>query len=345
MINELNNLLSKTRTIQRAIDELYFETNVLKNSTYTTFKTNFLNFSTTSKQTAFLNKVKYFKNRRLFFEHQITINTPSSQLISISLLINKIAVCVHKENFSAGQHVVNINKTYTPTITGDVEISLQIESLDGKYVLIKDSVLTIFGLTENASNSKFQHLKINNNILISCLFNGNLYYKIVPCDSYIYSLDELSCYGQAKDYSFCLNNMNDSLYLFRVDNNSNLFYTKFDTIDEKFITKKVDKITTCFSNELICACILKKGKCYSFELIDEIISGLNEVVNFNKAIVDCYLYFNNYNLKTYLILSDSQKKNYILESISETNRNSENIFLTCNIFISTYKGEENVSIS
>lgn len=341
MINLYEDLNKKTQQLENQISTLSSQTDNLKKNSIFTNKKNFVNCSVVGSRKIYLTEFTFETNNDLCFQLNVLIKISAKQKISFSIIANDEIICKHSEEYSVGMHQINLSKDYIPLENKSVKLFLEITSIDDKFISLVSSNLHISGLNQEKPLYKYQSLSQDENYLVSYCYNGELFYTFTIKDTCNLSSEDFINFSSAKSYAFAV--LNSKIYLFRVDLDNNLFYSQFPNKNETFILSDVNSVSTVALSSKIIISIVKEKKCYVCELDNENFSELKEITCTDKQIVNSYLYLNNFSNKIYLILTDSEKMNYILESINETTSTNELLNISYNINIQTYGESDEIS--
>lgn len=310
---KVNKLQSKTKDM---IDEIGF----------TVYTKNFLNLNINSSKSITIKTIKNNKSSQLY-QLKIKFNNFVSQTITFKLFADNIQIASDTQAYNNGTNELIIYGSYANSVSDKIVIRLQIIPKSNKQLTITNSTLTIWGDTQK-SNEEYQACETNTHYFLSYISDGRLYYKYFEKTNNADDIDFVF-YENAISHAICQNN--ETIYILRVDENGNLFYSTYPNLDEKFISQNVSKVSCCFiGDSTIVYCYISRGVCYYGEIKNNTVIS-NKILNaINGIMTNCYLY---YNQKCYLILTKSDSQNYLLENIQENFASSENINANINLSI------------
>ena len=341
MINVIKTLINKTNSLEESFNNL--SSNKIEN----VVNNNFICFSKGHIDFSFLNSNKFLiakfetkQNSALYFQNQIELNIPVSQNIKISLIANNIAIYRSTRKLQSGFNQLTIMKSYTPLKSEEVELYLEIIAEDNSLITIISDTLLVWGLSNITSNIEYQAIETNNNFLLSYINNNSIFYKYTNKETISLNSEDFTYYSSAISYSFCYFEPIDKVYLFRVDLDGNLFYCNFNNNYEHFLDSDVSFVSCISNNKLILVSYIKNNSCYTIEINSSFNISSPNKINCDIPFIKTYSYFNKYNKKFYLILTDSKNSNYIVENMDVLNVNHFNINATYSIEVSTYEVSE-----
>lgn len=338
MINAIKTLLNKTSELEEKINLLSKKTNTINNSnSFICFSKGLINLSFLNSNTMSIAKFETIKNSSLYFQNQIELNIPTKQTVKISLIVNDIVIYKSTRELEAGFNQITIMKSYTPLLSEQSELFLKITSENNSMITIITDTLFVWGLSNFNKQTEYQAIGIQDKILLSINTNDSLYYlTCTQNEEHAFNFEDFIFFGNSKSSSFVFDSENNILYLFRVDSDGNLFYKIFGTDNEMFIDTNVSHVSAAYGNNKLIFCTVKNGQCFICEINNGNISSPEPLSNINVFAVKTHLYFNPYNKKFYVIISDKNESNYITESISETEISHPYINVTYTITYDTY---------
>lgn len=324
MIDKIKTLLNKTNELEDKINSLSNNQNNFYNTNnFVCFSKGQLNLSFANSNKLLLAEFETIENFPLYFQNQIELNIPTSQTVKISLSINKITFFRSTRNLQAGYNQFTIMKSFTPLKNEQVELYLQITTENNSPITIISNTLLVWGLCNHSNEIQYQVLETNNNFYLSYLNNNTLYFSKIEKMEKELNSEDFSYYSSAIGYSFANIKSINKVYLFRIDLNSNLFFTDIEKNNETFIDTNVTQISTCSSDYSIKISIVKNNKCYVFEMSENEIFSNQTLINSNDILIyKSYLYWNEFNNNFYLILTDKNNSNYLTKSIPEYQSNN-----------------------
>lgn len=331
------------KKLQKKISELENKLERFENSSVN--KLNQLGFSVYTKQLLnfkVLNSRKFhiatidnsLKNN-LFIQARINFFNHSLQDIQFNLYCNNIKIGTTTKSFENNLCEISISGTYQDITSNKISVYLSANPKSNKVISIISSQVTVWGVNQ-AKNEEYEALETSNNYFLSYISNEQLFYKLIDKDSLDTESDFIFL-GEYKSHSIC-KDCNDIIFLFKIDLEGNLFIENFQTKQETFISKNIDKISCCYFNNQICFVYISNGDCYSGEIIDNAVISNKKITSLFGKFSNCYLYTNKQNNKCFLILNKPDGSNYLLENISSTFNSSENICSEIELSIATEEG-------
>lgn len=328
--NSIKNLQKQISDLEQRLSKFENKAeNILTNSGFSTWTNNLLNINIVNRKTIQIKTIKDNPKHNLFFQLKIKFFNYSPQDISFDLICDNIQIATEQHNYQNGIFEVSLVGNYQNAISKSILVKASIKPKSTKQVTILSTTLTVWGINQDISN-EYNVCLTNSLCTLSYISNNRLYYK-----NFNKELDD-------KDFDFIfLNNSishslcsdSDNIFLFRVDVNGNLFFSKFLETQEVFISKNVSKVSSCYYNDSIFFSYISNGDCYYGEIINNIVISNNKISSLLGQFYSCYMYCENLNNKCYLILTKENGSNYLLENISNNFCSSENIFADINLTI------------
>ncbi len=343
MIDKYKNLLSKTIEIEESLKSI----ETIKESTQnlsTSFNKSFLNYSIIGTKRISIASFDIKKDLTITLQCQIDLSLLSKQNISFSLIINDFCVFLTRKQLESGHNQIVLTKNYTSYNNEKLNIYLEINTLDNKVATLESENLLVIGLNVNNNENEYNAIESNDGFLLSCLVNNNLYIKNTDKNLKTLNLEEFNYLASAKSHCIVYLKNQNKTYIFRVDLNGKLFYCNTDDMNEKYITDKVNKVYTSTDDNIILVSFIKNNSCYYFDIENGNVSKISKLEFVNNPLISCYNYYNKFNDKFYLIVTDRYNSNFIVESIIPKNSTGENLKVDYKIDISTYEvNDENES--
>ena len=341
MINSIKTLINKTNELEEKINNLsHSQANIYSTGGFASFSKNYINLSFSNLDNFIIAEFETEASKHLYFQNQIELNLPLSQNVKITLLLNDIAIYKSTRKLQEGFNQISIMKSYVPFKSEQVKVYLKIVAEDGSPITIISNNLFVWGLYEKPSQIEYQAIETNDKYLLSYINNNSIYYCFVEKNESSLNAEDFQYFGTAQSYSFVYNNKLDELFLFRVDLNGNLFYTEFFENNETYITSNVSHVSATMGNNLIVVSYIKNSNCHTFEFDSNrtILNG-TAVSCFNFELIKSYIYYNSFNNKYNLILTDINNSNYLTQNVVETETEHKFINASYSISITTYEGE------
>ena len=334
--NSIKNLQQQILDLENRLEKFEKKTdNIIADSKFSTWCNNLLNVNIVTRRTLTVKTIKNISNQNLFFQLTIKFFNYSNQDIKFDLLCDNIQIGTEQNNFQNGLFDITISGTYKNTISDSLNIFTSINPKNNKQVTVLSTKLTVWGISQS-EQYEYDAILTSTYCILTYIANGRLYYK-----KFNKELDD-------KDFDFLylndsishsLTSHNDEVFLFRVDSEGNLFFSKFLNNNETFISKNVSKVSSCIFNNSILFTYISNGECYYGEIINNIVISNNKITSIFGKFNNCYMYSENFNNRCYLILSKENGSNYLLENIKDNFSSSENIYADINLSI-TQEGEQ-----
>ncbi len=335
MINDFKFIKNKTLELEESLEKIHKE--AVK--TYKHFKNinkNFINYSIINFTEIELYSLRLIKNSNIYFSLNTEIYLPSTQNIEASLLVNNICISKVTISLNNGNNVINLNKDFVPLSNSNYIIKLSIKSLDDKQIELKSANLFIYGINEDTPNTKYQVLELNNKLLLSYLDNEELYYYLANKNISYYNALEFNYFSNAKDYSFVFNKKSNEILLFKIDNDNNLTQSKISLFNYTHIDSNVSSVSAVWGDNKILLAYTKNLKCYYLIIENNSIGSVNELIHLDN-IKNIKTYYNEINNKFYIVLTNLNNQNYLIESLDKVSSNSENIYVEFDYTIETFE--------
>ena len=336
MNNTYNYLLTKTQSIEETVESLKDITDDVNNKSSISVSKNFLNLSTTSKRNVFICELEPQKNT-LMFQLNAQIKISAAQTIELSLKSNEKLICKTTQTLEPGRYNLQLFKDNFYTYDKLLNISIGLCSIDKKHIYLESANLVVDGVKKDNTNHNYSVVEAGEKLLLSYSQNGDIYFNFVDKLENQFNQYYFKFLTNAKSHQIVYNSQSNKLYMFRIDTNNNLFWGELFTNNEFFIDNNVTLISATFTKQSLAFCYLKNKKCFIGEIENNTLSTIKQVSQIKKILIGCYLYFNNYKNKLFLILTDSQNNNYILESQTEKSNSTENLFATFSINVEAYE--------
>lgn len=326
-ISELENRLSK---FEKKAE------NIIAGSNFSTWQNSLLNINIVNRKTISIKTLKNTPNDNLFFQLTIRFFNYSKQDIKFDLLCDNLQIGTEQHNFQNGIFDITIVGTYQNAISNSIKVSTSINPKDNKQLTILSTKLTVWGINQS-ENFEYDALLTTNDCILTYISNGRLYYKIFNKELDDKDFDFLY-YNNSISHSLSKNN--EDVFLFRVDTNGNLFFSKFLENNEVFISNNVSKVSSCVFDNSIFFAYISDDECYYGEIINNVVISNKKITSIFGKFNNCYMYSEDLNNRCYLILSKENGSNYLLENIKENLCSSENIYADINLSITTQEGEQ-----
>lgn len=342
MIDALKTLINKTNDLETKINNISDSKNINNiTNNFICFSKGLINLSFLNSNKLLIAKFETIKGNHLYLQNQIELNIPVSQNIKISLLVNDIAIYRSTRKLQTGYNQLTIMKNYLPLTSEPVSVYLEVLAEDNSLITIISDTLFVWGLSNISKKTSYYAVEIEDDFLLAYLDNNTIYYKITQKSEISLNSEDFNYYSNAKSFAITYFKTTKQLFFFRVDIDGNLFFTDFYKNHETFIDSNISHVSCTCNNNLILVSVVKNGKCYTFEL-DKLFTPSNQILVdcHNIYIEKSYLHFNEFNNKFYLIVTDKNSSNYLLETIDEYEFDQSFINVDYNIDFSSYEVTE-----
>lgn len=341
MINDFKYIKEKTLELESTLEELKNEKNTSLNN-FKSISKNLLNYSITDESEIELYSFYLVNDNSVLFNLNIDFYLASSQNLEFQLIVNNI--CIYKTNkyFNYGNNNITINKDYTSLNTGEFLAKIKIKSLDKKQIEINKIELIFYGVDNEQQQIIYHTTEIEDNkLLLSYLYNEELYYLIVDKNVEYYNYSDFKYLANAKSYSFTYDNINNKILFLKINKENKLILNTLYESNEKIIDTNVNKVSCSFGNNKVLVCYLKNNKCYYLSIQNNIPSNTQSIHSFQnlKNITTSY---NKHSDKFYIVLTDFNNQNYLIESIDENLEKRENIKVNLDFTIETYEVDNEI---
>lgn len=332
-ISIVTKLQKQVNALEEKIQKLQSKSkDMISDIGFTVFTKNFLNLNITNAKKFRIRTITNSKSSQ-FYQLKIKFYNFVKQSTSFSLFSDNIRITSDTQTFEQGTNEIILYGTYENLISDKIVIELQVIPKDNKQITITNTTLTIWGNTQEKSE-EYQAVETNDSYFLSYISNNRMYYKTfsksTPPDEV-----EFEFFESAISHATCV--QSNTIYLFRVDEDNNLFYSAYPDFDETILAQNVGTVSCCNANDVIVFCYISNGVCHYGEIKNKIVIS-NKILElpFND-ITDCYLYYSKN--KCYLIITKSSNSNYLLESVSNIFCNFENIKANVALKIETSEEE------
>lgn len=328
-------LETKIERLEEQVQKLQSKTkDMITSIGFTVYTKNLLNLNIIKSYKFRLKTLENKNKSSQFFQVKIKFLNNFTQNITFNLFADNIQIASDTQNYSSGINEAIIYGTYSNLVSDKIVLELQIQPNANKQVTIFNTTLTIWGDIQN-SNNEYSASESNDKYFLSYLSNNRLYYKIFKKNEDVNNVD-FDFFEEAISHSSCC--LNNNIYLFRVDLDGNLFFSNTSNFNEIFICNNVSKISCCATENKIIFVYIKNNTCFYGEINNDIVISNNKLNSPYGLYKDCYIYFNKFNNKCYIIITGINNTNYLLESINETNCSSENVKASINLNIEILEG-------
>lgn len=317
----IDKLTNKITELEERIDELKSNKQHHDNSGVIVYSKKLLNFKILKQRTLDIFNLENKNKAQLFFQLKVKLYNQTSQNIQFKLFADKILIAQDTDYFQNGNNEIILFSNYQNLVSDFINLQLQVKSQDEEQILISETILTVWGISEKI-DEEYEALICGENIFLSYINNKRLYYKFLNKDTDTESYD-FNFLDNSISHSICTDNLN--LILFRVDLAGNLFYRFKLTDEETFISSNVSRVSCCYFNNKIVYAYISNGNVFYGEIHNNNVISNNKLLNPHGSFENCHIKYNPHNNKCYLLITKADKSNYLLESINNSFSSSENI--------------------
>ncbi len=316
MINQTYSLILKTDELEEKIEELENSQNSSSSSVNCiNFSKSFSNLAIITSKKIELATASIESNSSIYLQLQIEISVPSSEKVYFSLYVDDICIKKSTRTLSSGETEVTIMQDYTSIMSQDVTFYLEIQPVDEKIIYLQSTNLFVWGIVGENSLVKYQIVPYDENLFVSFIDNGQIYYKIITFENSSLCYDDFDVLDSAIDFSVI--NFSGEIIIFKVDSEGNLSSFVYNKLGSNFYLSGAEKVSVCHSDDMILVSFIKNGDCYAFTISDNISSNTAKIYNTSKDITDVYAFYSQCNAKFFINITINNKDNFLIESLSE----------------------------
>lgn len=323
-------LKNKVERLEETVQKLQSKTkDMITGIGFTVYTKNLLNKNITDNYKFRLKTLENTNHNTQFFQVKIKFLNYFEQNISFNLFIDNLQIASDTQTYKKGINETVVFGNYTNLVDNKIVIELQVKPRAKKQLTILNTTLTVWG-ESGTQDADYSAAETQTKYFLSYISDERLYYKFFEKNTDANELD-FNFYEESISHSTCA--FDDTIYLFRVDPDGNLFFSTADDFNEKFICGDVSKVSCCGNSQKIIFCYIKNGECYYGEIKNNIVISNNKLTTPFGTYKNCCVTFNSYNNKCYIVITKTNNSNYLLESIQETKSLSENISASVNLQI------------
>lgn len=326
--------------LQKRIDSLEDDIRKLQANTkdkisdigFTVFTNNYLNLNINKSKSV---RIKTLQNNSTsqYYQLKIRFYNYVEQEISFGLFCNNIQVSTDTQTYSQGFNEISLSGTYYNSTSEKLLVDLHVNPKNNKQITIKITTLTIWGNSQETSK-EYQACETTNDYFLTYISNDELYYKIFNKLSSSNDSD-FKLFENAISHDTC--QINGTIYIFRVDETGNLFYSTYPDFEEVFLAQNVSNVSCCSDDEKLIFCYITNNICHYGEIFNKTVIS-NKILNTQiPDIANCQVFYGNN--KYFLVLTTSKDKNYLIETIAQSASSNENISASVKLTIEI-QGEE-----
>lgn len=287
------------------------------------FNSGIMNMSVTGQSDITCGKVHLYGD--VFFQNKVIIEANAVGKILVEILLDDVAILAEERTLVIGQNEIILMKTYDNTTITDANISIRIKIVSNSYACeVINNVLAAWGSVEDTlavENIQMRAIENNDKLLVSYTENNKLYVATTDVKEKSFAADDFQFVASGISHCFAKDKQ-DTLYLFRVDDNGNLFYSKYSNVlNETKIDENVSVVyaSKCISAhaEDILVCYIKNGV-PMFRCITNGVFG--SATNFDVPsgkYVDIEIADAEDADRMFVICTHSNLSNYIVHSVKE----------------------------
>lgn len=345
MDNIFKQLKNKTDELEQKINEFISSSQkkTIANS-FSSFSKNLSNLSIVDKRKIQIATVNATGSVNMHVQALIELSLATEQEISFSIIINNISIFKSTKILQSSFNQISLIFDYMPLTTEPIDIYLEINPIDKKEILLNNILLTVWGAEEIKDDYCYQIVTKSDKYILSFLENKTLYTLETNKVNGSYNVEDFSAFKAAKSYSFAYFSNPEKLYLFRVDTDGKLFFSNYSDKVETFILSNITQVSSATDNSKILINYIRNGNCFYMEFDGTTFSEERQIDSQGATVENTYTYYNSSANKFYVILTDKNQNNYLIESINETKSFGETISATVDLTI-TIRQEENNEVS
>lgn len=329
--NSIEKLESRINDLEDEIKKIKFNEETTNNQGIKVYNKSFLNFQILDKKTINLVCLENSISINNFFQLKIKFQNFFKQSIQFKLFADDLLISLQTEKYDSGIFETTLFGTFQNNTLESINLKLQIIANDKKQINLINTNLITYNSSNN-SQEEYDASFTDELLFLSYIDNNQLYYKIFNLieDSENYEFIPLT---NAISHSTCA--FNNQFYIFRIDESSNLFFNNISNNDEIFIASNAEKVSCCKKNNSIIYCYISNGNVYYGEIINNVVISNKQITFLKGDISSCHISYNQFSNKCYLLLTKKDTSNYLLESLPETYKSSENICANITLQITT----------
>lgn len=267
-------------------------------------------------------------NGKAKIEDELTISASTSGNVIIKLLANGVVIYSEEKTLSSGNNDIKLT---TQILFNKVNVNFQLEvDCNSLYsATIKSNNFVITGKISELKNSqnspmRLLNLNSNNQILISNTINNNIYYMITNKSSASFVPSDFTFAAAGISHSFAINKANNNIYLFRVDENNNLYYRLFvngseETLIDTNVTDVYARRCPDSLTEDMLVCYIKNKQPYYCTITNTTISASRPLPAPSAKYKAIFVPDSGEFSCMFVVATTESENNYILRSLDETN--------------------------
>lgn len=342
MIDKIKSLTSKINALESKIDKIALKANSTKINTAKIINKKFLNLSILNSSMFKIAEFTSTNNNSLSLICKVKFYLPSSQNVEISLIVNNISIEKTTGKFTTGENEVTLVQNYQPLTNSNNIINVSISSLDKKQIELTSINLNIYGLDSDNFSTSYNFIKTQDSVWIMVLNNEELFLLNSPIENQYFNSSDFTYHSASKSASFA--KINETVYLFRVDTDENLKYSILPNSKETLLQTNISHVSASGNDSIILLVFIKNNKAFYMTFENNTTSNPKSLFP-TKSFTSTFTYYNNYNNKFYVILSDKNNSNYLVESKNEELEIGENLSTKILFNIETYEVQNETNSS
>lgn len=338
MINDFKSFNYRLGIVEEKLNKLEIEnSSEAEDNEFSSFSKNLINYNVLSKKKFFVAEFDVAKNKSIYINTQIDFSTQSKQKVFINLYANdKIFFNTSKTLYAGEQETITLSE-YKSNKKEHIKFYVEIEPQEGILVIVKNISLFLLGLKKDFNKNEYNVIELKNEYLISITNNNSIFIKNIPKTNIELSYKQFEHLKSAISHSFVYIKENEKLYLFWVDIGNRLFCLDMDTKEKKFIDDNVTHVSATSNEDFILVSYIKNKSSIILEIriLKQFWTKIH-VNLLNNSLISSLSYYNNYNEKFYIVLTDKNFSNYLIESFDESSSHGENVSANYSITVLTY---------
>lgn len=336
-MSALDSLNEKIELLEKKIKKLEKQTsNFDSNYSFSVYTNNFLNMQVLHKKHINLKTISNTNKKQLFIQIKIKLFNFSSQNVEVKLFADKNQIASETELLNYGTNEISISGTYLNTLIDEVKIYIEVIPKSNKALTINSVTQTTWGDTQE-NHEDYSASESESDYLLSYIYDDKLYYKQFVKFQEPDDYDFIFC-RNAISHSSCY--FKNNFYIFYVGQDNNLFFLNLTNSSENFIAQNVSKVSCSVTDNSMVFSYISNGNCYYGEIQNNVVISNKQITSIHSKFIETCIYYNPYNAKCYLIITNTNGGNYILESIKENFSSSENICANISLTLETLEDSQ-----
>ena len=287
------------------------------------FNSGILNMSVTSEADITCGKVRLYGD--VFLQNKVIIEANISGTILVEMLLDNVAILAEERILAVGQNEIILMKTHNNVAKTNADISIRIKMVTKNYACeVTNNVLVAWGSVEDLStlgNIQMGSIEYDKGLLVSYCENNRIYAAKTAVEEKSLTAAEFNFVASGISHCFAKDKQG-CLYLFRVDDNGNLFFSKFGPIlNEQKIDDGVSVVYArkCIDShsEDILVCYIKNGEPMFRCITNGVFGSATKFEVPSGRYIDIEIADSENADRMFVIFTHSNLSNYILYSVKE----------------------------